>query len=238
MTDEINLAMVIEKLRKGVCRRVTEGRPAVVVDIEETERFMGSVADILALLTARPLALEGQHSGGECDACKRGEVRHFSTDDGFWIEITTSAGGANEHGLNGWFETLEHYPDGSTKRREYVAMDSPALATTPARAEAQDEGAAGWFRKSKANPLNDDWYPVREEEVSDLQRLGYEVRKLYAHPSPTPAADADRVRIAVELINAEINAPLTGSTHGAWDRGRIAGLKEALAALKSSGVEK
>lgn len=59
-----------------------------------------------------------------------------------------------------------------------------------------------------------------------------------AHPSPTPAADADRVRIAVELINAEINAPLTGSTHGAWDRGRIAGLKEALAALKSSEVEK
>jgi Lar family restriction alleviation protein len=56
-----------------------------------------------------------------------------------------------------------------------------------------------------------------------------------AHPSPTPAADADRVRIAVEDIQAKINAPLTGPTHGAWDRGRIAGLKEALAALKSEG---
>jgi|GEM_PF-2971447 len=61
------------------------------------------------------------------------------------------------------------------------------------------------------------------------------VRAISAHPSPTPAADEDRVRIAVEAIKAEINAPLTGPTHGAWDRGRIAGLKEALAALKTEG---
>ena len=58
-----------------------------------------------------------------------------------------------------------------------------------------------------------------------------------AHPSPTPAADADRVRIAVEAFNAKINAPLTGPTHGAWDRGRSAGLKEALAALKSTAAK-
>lgn len=58
-----------------------------------------------------------------------------------------------------------------------------------------------------------------------------------SHPSPPPAADADRVRIAVEFINAKINAPLTGPTHGAWDRGRIAGLKEALAALKSTAAK-
>ncbi|WP_312595413.1 hypothetical protein [Brevundimonas sp.] len=56
-----------------------------------------------------------------------------------------------------------------------------------------------------------------------------------APSSPPPAADEDRVRIAVEAIKAEINAPLTGPTHGAWDRGRIAGLKEALAALKTEG---
>lgn len=54
MTQEINLAPVIEKLRKGVCRRITEGRPAVVVDIEATEHFMRSVADILAALRPQP----------------------------------------------------------------------------------------------------------------------------------------------------------------------------------------
>lgn len=69
---------------------------------------------------------------GMCPSCARGEVRHFSTDDGFWLEIECSAGGANEHGLNGWFSTIEHHPDGSTKRREYVATDSPAYpALTP-----------------------------------------------------------------------------------------------------------
>ena len=67
------------------------------------------------------------------------------------------------------------------------------------------------------------------EPLVDLNEIGS------AHPSPTPAADADRVRIAVEAFNAKINAPLTGPTHGAWDRGRIAGLKEALAALKTEG---
>jgi hypothetical protein len=48
-------------------------------------------------------------------------------------------------------------------------------------------------------------------------------------------ADAEKLREAVEAIRAEINAPLTGPTHGAWDRGRIAGLKEALAALQQEG---
>ena len=47
----------------------------------------------------------------------------------------------------------------------------------------------------------------------------------------------DRVRIAVEALEVKINAPLTGPTHGAWDRGRIAGLKEALAALKSTAAK-
>ena len=69
---------------------------------------------------------------GMCPSCARGEVRHFSTDDGFWLEIECSAGGTNEHGLNGWFSTIEHYPDGSSKRREYVATDSPVhLTLTP-----------------------------------------------------------------------------------------------------------
>ena len=220
------------------------------------------------------LNLRPQPSGEtreQCAACSRGEVTHFSTDDGFWVEITTSAGGANEHGLNGWFETLEHYPDGLTKRREYVATDSPALSTTPARAEAQDEdtpctdcgdtgfthqterrcscqeaeaqyeGAAGlWDRIEHqmwlANALE---FVERSSSPKDaceiIDRLLAVIDAL--SPSPTPAADDDRVRIAVEAFNAKINAPLTGPTHGAWDRGRIAGLKEALAALKSTAAK-
>lgn len=91
---------------------------------------------------AAPTQSVAQTGEVECEVCKRGEVRHFSMDDGFWVEITTSAGGANEHGLNGWIETLEHYPDGLTKRREYVATDSPALSTIPARPAAPTQSAA------------------------------------------------------------------------------------------------
>ena len=168
-------------------------------------------------------ALRPQPSGEtreQCAACSRGEVTHFSTDDGFWVEITTSAGGANEHGLNGWFETLEHYPDGSTKRREYVATDSPALSTTPARAEAQDEGAAGKREQAikeliagyavmhevicfmaGTSGAAGRWYYEKAnaafEKVKPLHVFGND---LATHPSPTPAADADRVRIAVEAL--------------------------------------
>lgn len=121
-----------------------------------------------------------------------------------------------------------------------------AKVTTPARAEAQDEGAAGkpvaWLVQGEGkrdrlvnarqyNPTKLDYW-ISAEAMAE-----HTITPLYAHPSPTPAADADRVRIAVEAFNAKINAPLTGPTHGAWDRGRIAGLKEALAALKSTAAK-
>ena len=71
MTKEINLSPVIEKLRKGVCRRVTEGRPAVVVDIEETEHFMRSVADILSALTPPAEPVSRPAGEGEREAVAR-----------------------------------------------------------------------------------------------------------------------------------------------------------------------
>ena len=116
----------------GVPVMTFEGKPVYTTSRE-------AEAIYLAMLAARPSAptqSAAQTGEVECEVCKRGEVRHFSMDDGFWVEITTSAGGANEHGLNGWIETLEHYPDGLTKRREYVATDSPALSTIPARPAA------------------------------------------------------------------------------------------------------
>lgn len=88
-----------------------------------------------------------------------------------------------------------------------------------------------WFRSQVVSALSEGFSKI--ESSAGVQKTADRILALI-----TPAADADRVRIAVELINAEINAPLTGPTHGAWDRGRIAGLKEALAALKSSEVEK
>ncbi|WP_024355076.1 hypothetical protein [Brevundimonas naejangsanensis] len=79
------------------------------------------------------------------------------------------------------------------------------------------------------------WVEHRSGENPVLIRYGsfvpasdhYKITTLYSHPAP------DALRDAMAAIRAEINAPLTGPTHGAWDRGRIAGLKEALAALQA-----
>lgn len=188
--------------------------PTAPVEASGSEREHGpkcwgktSASDEMAHCYCGSTDLRPQPSGEtreQCAACSRGEVTHFSTDDGFWVEITTSAGGANEHGLNGWFETLEHYPDGSAKRREYVATDSPALSATPARAEAQDEGAAGEASAYRVRMISNDpaeWVLMHPEKALDfLSRKGWESQPLYAHPFPTPAADADRVRIAVEAL--------------------------------------
>ena len=76
--------------------------------------------------------------------------------------------------------------------------------TTPARAEAQDEGAAGEASAYRVRMVSDDpaeWVLMHPEKALDfLSRKGWESQPLYAHPSPTPAADADRVRIAVEAL--------------------------------------
>ena len=74
--------------------------------------------------------LAGPPEPSVCPACYRGEVFGLSTDDGFWVEMGSSAGGANPHGMNGWIELIEHHPDGRNVRREYIATDSP-LASRP-----------------------------------------------------------------------------------------------------------
>lgn len=71
----------------------------------------------------------------DCTRCSRGEMPNMSFDDGSWVEVGAVAGGANEHGMNGWLELIEHGADGTEKRREYVATDSP-LYTTPASHDA------------------------------------------------------------------------------------------------------
>ena len=166
---------------------------------------------ILALLSARPLALGGQQ--GVDEDWIRGLI-------GEAIVMNEDQERADEGD-----EELSRISDGVLKALR------PHLSTTPARAEAQDEGAAGepvGHIRGVDDVLVVDW------AQNVMPPAG---TALYTHPSTTPAADADRVRIAVEAFNAKINAPLTGPTHGAWDRGRIAGLKEALAALKSAAAK-
>lgn len=91
-----------------------------------------------------------------------------------------------------------------------------ALSTTPARAEAQDEGAAeeAWIIDAGASA----WATMdREEAARFSQKEGFKVRRLVtAHPSPTLAADADRVRIAVEALEpfVPVWAKLTGLSDG------------------------
>lgn len=92
-----------------------------------------------------------------------------------------------------------------------------ALSTTPARAEAQDEGAAGEIYKQALHPRDgskfveplDEALPRIAAAMDEAKSIGAEYAQVYvrqgdlrsllnvvrrAHPSPTPAADADRVR--------------------------------------------
>lgn len=87
---------------------------------------------ISALRREEPASLTREGEPVACPACYRGEVFGLATDDGFWVEMGASAGGAHEHGMNGWLELIEHHPDGTEKRREYVATDSPLYTRPPA----------------------------------------------------------------------------------------------------------
>lgn len=80
----------------------------------------------------RTILPDGSHR--ECPKCYRGEIS--GCDDGSWIELGCMAGGANAHGMNGWLELIEHEADGTERRREYVATDSPLYGRPTANGEA------------------------------------------------------------------------------------------------------
>jgi len=138
--------------------------------------------------------------------------------------------------------------------------------TTPARAEAQDEGAAGEIKpcpfcgagaQACKNDHDDPVWSVECDECPasltsdrfnrDTAIAAWNAR---AHPSPTPAADADRVRIAVEAITKAKDLDVS-LLHDGYDSGAGGGnyvyadvvrteelfplLDQALAALKSEG---
>lgn len=93
--------------------------------------------------------------------------------------------------------------------------------------ERPDESGQFVMVATKGNPTR---VVASVSNVDDGIEIARSLASRIAHPAP------DALRVAVEKIRAEINAPLSGPTHGAWDRGRIAGLKEALTALQKGGV--
>lgn len=153
--------------------------------------------DMNALLSARPLALEGQQGVQErCQRCG-GEVQ------GWLCQSCPAEFRENDDG--------------------HLVFDED---TTPARAEAQDEGAAGerdkraWIDRWNAieGAAQDALHTMSELlEAPNLKRMQYalgERRDALAsalnlpeagtawmrpgHPTPTPAADDDRARIAAD----------------------------------------
>lgn len=135
-----------------------------------------------------------------------------------------------------------------------------ALSTTPARAEAQDEGAAGEIEfpyqrtfNAIADAVSFTWAGDSGKpstfniSVEAFQRSYNNGRD--AHPSPTPAADAERVgeaiadvishesdwRTALTAMDAAEETPEDGSGKPGYWLHQIKVLDRILAALKSEG---
>ncbi|WP_295169801.1 hypothetical protein [uncultured Brevundimonas sp.] len=108
--------------------------------------------------------------------------------------------------------------------------------TTPARAEAQDEGAAGSLGRAlyeafwKRNGGNEPAWCDQSSAIRNMwDAIADDARAIRAHPSPTPAADADRARAALVWIAEQASGV---------DPHKAAGMLQqieakALAALKS-----
>lgn len=115
--------------------------------------------------------------------------------------------------------------------------------------EAKDEGAAGEASAYRVRMISNDpaeWVLMHPEKALDfLSRKGWESQPLYPHPSPTPAADADRVRMACEIARDALKCE--GPEHELiYQRDRSAldriatgpNLQRAIAAaLKSEGAK-
>lgn len=178
--------------REAVAREVHIGRfpsdrEATLFEHEsrEAKAYCYRIAD--RVLSARPLALGGQ----------QGVARWGLKDDNGVIQCLTYDD--------------ETSAEVAAKRCSVRLTPFPLYDTTPARAEAQDEGAAGeaygWiYERLDVGPdwcAGDEWWPAEFTRKAPTPGRSRNIITLYAHPSPTPAADADMVRIAVEALEAE-----------------------------------
>lgn len=164
---------------------------------------------ILALLSARPLALGGQQ--GEAVTIIRDRLRQIWEGDTHLV-------------YSGNPPEPSHDEEGDLAKLANEAVEAlnslfpvpDALSTTPARAEAQDEGAAAFVPGNvwKCEGEGEDGEDVWQSEVQTMGGHGLvatvwggseeeaaqrrdAVFAVLSHPSPTPAADADRVREAI-----------------------------------------
>ncbi|WP_312184844.1 hypothetical protein [Brevundimonas vesicularis] len=274
---------------------------------------MGSVmvatSDLRALLSARPLALGGQKGEDaawswlnqhvECDPADR----DYSADE----MVDAFMAGAGRYDI--WLKALERIAGEQQYRSGYCQTDitvepaltaeeaqtvaRAALSTTPDRAEALKEGAAGvpvawretfiveeedgaavgividlpdgsqiWTGECSTQLLEDARSREESPEASGqyliLAAKGEPTRVIAqlatvddgialaraiagharAHPSPTPAADADRVRSALTDLVSWFDRPVQGERGMVWviragDQGADDAVAEARAALTS-----
>jgi len=195
---------------------------------EFVDRTWAFADAIFALLSARPLASGGPQGGGLESVSPEGLRARANM-----VRDVLNDGGS------------------CARHLELAAAEIERLSTTPARAEAQDEGAAGEPRLDVLASMRDHyqfalsgpWPGVKTPHyaVAGLFKMaGDEIERLRsAHPSPTPAADDDRVRIACEK---EAIAGALGNVLPLdidWQHIRVASqaFVEALAALKSTAAK-
>ena len=154
---------------------------------------LGPSAAFAANIVTDTPASAVKEEGVACPRCDRGEVFGMSTDDGFWVEMGSVAGGANEHGMNGWLELIEHHPDGHEVRREYVAKDSPLQLQPSQQAGPHCQLCGGNVEGWTCQTCEAEF-----EEVAGLLVLKSE--------KPSQQAGAEGLRDAVDNLSDEVRA--------------------------------
>ena len=256
----------------GETRALLERATEIANDVERGKRPKSDAVDMVRtlrdLLSARPLALGGQQGEEaawswlnrhvECDPADS----DYSADemvDAFmagagrydiWLKALERIAGEQQH-RSGYCQTdITVEPALTAEEAQTVARD--ALSTTPARAEAQDEGAAGDIEFPYQRTFNaiadavsftwagDSGKPHTFNISVEAFQRSYNNGRQATHPSPPPAADEDRVRSALADLVTWFDKPVQGERGMIWviragDQGADDAVAEALAALKSEG---
>lgn len=244
-TDYAIITRCIAALRpqpSGETRELLERATAIADDVERGKRPKLEAVDMIrelrnALLSVRPLALGGQRGEGwRCPDCGAQADEWFDCCKNPAQAQSDDLRTACQAVLDDYQTSDTHHPDHILIRRtDFDRIKALVEAPVVAQAEAQDEGVAGEASAYRVRMISNDpveWVLMHPEKALDfLSRKGWESQPLYAHPSPTPAADADRVRIAVEALEATKNRVqewpigdyetcMCGSpvaSHGMWD---------------------
>ena len=203
--------------------RAALDRLKMAAHVYEDDEMAADCATLEALLSARPLALGGQHSGGEwrCEDCGA------QADEWFDCCKNPARAEAQDEGAAGELKPCP-FCGGPAKMIE-------TMGEWVGKGKGVDGGAYGppnhrvvcaALYESPIRPCSGRASPSTEQKAI----AAWNAR---AHPSPTPAADADRVQIAVKALENIKHAANDG--WGVRVRIYIEQLaSETLAALKSN----